>query len=87
MTPAIAITNRQRQVLTLLARGWTAVEIANELAISTRTVRAHLDALRLKLGAKRCRELPALYRRLSGVDLLSDAECPRRDPRSSTSST
>ena len=59
-------------MLTLLARGWTAAEIANELTISTRTVRAHLDALRLKLGAKRSRELPTLYRRLSGVDLLDE---------------
>jgi DNA-binding CsgD family transcriptional regulator len=74
MTPAVAITRRQRQVLTLLARGWTAAEIGDELAISTRTVRAHLDALRLKLGAKRCRELPALYRHLSGVDLLAENE-------------
>jgi len=74
---AISLTGRQREVLTLLARGWTAAEIGVELAISTRTVRAHLDALRLKLGARRCRELPALYRRLSGVDLLAESETAR----------
>jgi DNA-binding NarL/FixJ family response regulator len=78
---SIAITHRQREVLTLLARGWTAAEIGTELAISTRTVRAHLDALRLKLGARRCRELPALYRRLSGVDLLAERESTARTKR------
>jgi DNA-binding CsgD family transcriptional regulator len=77
MTKGVAITQREREVLILLARGCTAAEIADELAISARTVRAHLDALRLKLGARRCRELPAIYREVSGVDLLAE---PRTAP-------
>jgi DNA-binding NarL/FixJ family response regulator len=71
-TPLVTITTRQREVLTLLARGWTAAEIGGELSISTRTVRAHLDALRMKFGVRRCRELPAICRSRTGVDLFGE---------------
>lgn len=72
MSSPVTITARQREVLTLLARGRTTAEIAEEFAISTRTVRAHMDALRHKFGARRSRELPALYRRVTGIDVLAD---------------
>jgi DNA-binding CsgD family transcriptional regulator len=66
------LTARQRQVLVLLAQGWTAAEIGAQLAISPRTARAHLDVLRQKLGVPRVRELPAAYRRQTGRDLLAE---------------
>ena len=68
----IRITKRQREVITLLAKGCTTEQIAAELDLSPRTVRAHLDALRHKLGVRRCRELPAVYRRATGIDLLAE---------------
>ena len=69
----LRLTLRQRQVLMLLARGLTAAEIGDRLSISPRTARAHLDVLRQKLGASRCRELPAAYRWHTGRDLLGES--------------
>jgi DNA-binding NarL/FixJ family response regulator len=60
----VNFTPRQLDVLSGLARGLTAQEIAVELTISPRTVRAHCDALRRKLGVSRCRLVPAAYRSL-----------------------
>lgn len=68
----MTFTKRQREVVTLLAIGCTTDQIAAELALSPRTVRAHLDALRHKLGVRRCRELPAVYRRVTGIDILAE---------------
>jgi DNA-binding NarL/FixJ family response regulator len=49
------LTTRQREVLQLLAEGWTAKEIANELHISARTVEFHkgqiMDHLNLQTSA------------------------------------
>jgi two-component system, NarL family, response regulator NreC len=45
------LSPRERQVLTLLARGHTNVEIAGELLVSLRTVEAHRARLRARLGA------------------------------------
>lgn len=36
------LTPREREVLTLLARGYTGQEVARELAVSAETVRAHV---------------------------------------------
>jgi DNA-binding NarL/FixJ family response regulator len=44
------LTPREFEVLVLLARGLTNPEIASELAISRRTVHAHLRAIYPKLG-------------------------------------
>jgi DNA-binding NarL/FixJ family response regulator len=46
------LTVRERQVLTLLARGFTGEEVARELAVSAETVRAHVRNAVTKLHAR-----------------------------------
>lgn len=53
------LTDRQRQVLDGLSCGWTLAEIGFRLGIRTRSVRHHVDALKLKLGAVSLSELVA----------------------------
>ncbi len=67
---APAITERQRQVVELIASGCSNEEIAARLGISPRTAKAHSDALRHKLGVARRRQIPAAYRALTGRDPL-----------------
>ena len=47
-----ALTDREREVLTLLAMGETNKTIAEKLHLSPETVRAHTRTARLRLGAK-----------------------------------
>ncbi len=61
-------TLRQRQVVHLIARGHSNVEIADRLGISPRTAKAHADALRVKLGVTRRRQIPAAFRETTGED-------------------
>lgn len=42
---AVGITNRQHQVLQLLAKGYTNKKIGEELSLTERTVKAHVSAL------------------------------------------
>jgi ATP/maltotriose-dependent transcriptional regulator MalT len=64
------ITDRQRQVVALIAVGCSNEEVAKRLEISPRTAKAHSDALRHKLGVSRRRQIPAAYRMLTGDDPL-----------------
>ena len=64
----VTLTERQRQVVTLIAQGCSNVEIAERLGISPRTVKAHSDALRTKLRVTRRRQIPAAFRELTGED-------------------
>ena len=48
----LVLTDREREVLTLLARGLSSKEIASELDISARTVETHRANLMRKLGVK-----------------------------------
>lgn len=64
------ITDRQRQVVALIAAGYSNDEVAECLEISPRTAKAHSDALRQKLGVPRRRQIPAAYRRATGDDPL-----------------
>ena len=61
-------TPRQRQVVQLIALGCSNAEIATRLGISPRTAKAHSDALRMKLGVSRRRQIPAAFRELTGED-------------------
>jgi len=63
-TPAERLTEREREVLRLLARGHTNAEIAQELFISLRTVEAHRAALRTRLGVSNRAELVDAARKL-----------------------
>jgi DNA-binding CsgD family transcriptional regulator len=76
MSPAlkdqpIGLTNRQRQVVALIAAGCSNDEVGERLGISPRTAKAHCDVLRQKLGVPRRRQIPAAYRALTGDDPLA----------------
>src|ERR671913_695081 len=81
------ITPRQRDVIVLIAAGCSNDEISERLGISPRTVKAHCDVLRQKLGVRRRRQLPIAYRSLTGDDPLAQGldphglgSCPQRAP-------
>jgi ATP/maltotriose-dependent transcriptional regulator MalT len=66
-----ALTERQRQVVELIAAGFSNEEVGHRLGISPRTAKAHCDVLRQKLGCSRRRQIPIAYRALTGEDPLS----------------
>jgi ATP/maltotriose-dependent transcriptional regulator MalT len=74
----VAITRRQREVVALIAAGYSNDEVGRALFISPRTAKAHADALREKLGVARRRYIPAAYRAATGEDPL--AQPPLRNP-------
>jgi DNA-binding CsgD family transcriptional regulator len=77
--PAL-ITDRQRQVLELIAQGLSNEEVSHALGISPRTAKAHSDVLRQKLGVTRRRHIPLAYRLLTGDDPLAKSlESARAD--------
>jgi DNA-binding CsgD family transcriptional regulator len=65
------ITERQREVIALIAAGCSNDEVGARLGISPRTAKAHCDVLRQKLGVKRRRQIPIAFRLLTGEDPLS----------------
>ncbi len=65
-SPRAEFTEREREVLTLLAAGCTDQEIARQLTIKVSTVRSHLDHVRDKAGMRRRAEL-ALYAVRQGI--------------------
>jgi ATP/maltotriose-dependent transcriptional regulator MalT len=67
------ITDRQRQVIELIAAGCSNEEVGRRLGISPRTAKAHSDVLRQKLGCSRRRQIPSAYRSLTGRDPLSQS--------------
>ena len=75
-----SITDRQRDVIRLIAEGLSNEEVGDELGISARTAKAHCDALRQKLGVPRRRQIPLAYRLLTGEDPLAQSlESARAD--------
>jgi DNA-binding CsgD family transcriptional regulator len=54
------LTPRERELVTLVAKGRTDAQIAAQLYISVRTVRSHLDRIRDKSGLRRRAELTRL---------------------------
>jgi DNA-binding CsgD family transcriptional regulator len=66
----LSLTERQREVVELLAAGLSNEEVGDRLGISPRTVKAHCDVLRQKLGVGRRRQIPVAYRLLTGEDPL-----------------
>jgi DNA-binding CsgD family transcriptional regulator len=65
------ITDRQREIVALIAAGCSNDEVGARLGISPRTAKAHCDVLRQKLGVKRRRQIPIAFRILTGEDPLS----------------
>jgi LuxR family transcriptional regulator, maltose regulon positive regulatory protein len=66
-----SLTERQRQVVELIALGCSNEEVGERLGISARTAKAHCDVLRQKLGVSRRRQIPAAFRTLTGEDPLA----------------
>ena len=65
------ITARQREVVALIAAGYSNDEVGVRLGISPRTAKAHCDVLRQKLGVRRRRQIPIAFRLLTGEDPMS----------------
>ncbi|MGY1742635.1 MULTISPECIES: ATP-binding protein [unclassified Blastococcus] len=57
------LTAREREIATLVARGWTNRRIAEELVLSERTVESHVRNVLAKLGAANRTELATLVAR------------------------
>lgn len=69
------LTDRQLDVLTLLARGLTNAEIAQQLVVSVRTVDHHVSAILGKLGARTRRDAAAAA---STLGIASATDSPER---------
>ena len=54
------LSARERELVTLVARGHTDAQIAEHLYISIRTVRSHLERIRDKTGYRRRADLTRL---------------------------
>ena len=54
------LSARERELVTLVAHGRTDTQIAEQLYISIRTVRSHLDRIRDKTGCRRRADLTRL---------------------------
>ncbi|MGH3408427.1 MAG: response regulator transcription factor, partial [Streptosporangiaceae bacterium] len=54
------LSPRERELVTLVARGHTDAQIAAQLYISVRTVSSHLDRIRDKTGCRRRADLTRL---------------------------
>ena len=76
------LTDRQRAIVWLIAAGCSNDEVSQRLGISPRTVKAHCDALRHKLGVTRRRHIPAAYRLLTGEDPYAPDLVALREARS-----
>jgi len=70
------LTERQLQIVKLIAQGCSNIEVGTKLGIAPRTAKAHSDALRQKLGVPRRRQIPAAFRALTGEDPLALAHEP-----------
>ncbi|HEY2240016.1 MAG TPA: LuxR C-terminal-related transcriptional regulator [Streptosporangiaceae bacterium] len=57
---AAELTERERELVTLVAQGHTNAQIAAQLFISIRTVASHLDRIRDKTGCRRRADLTRL---------------------------
>ncbi|MBO1338053.1 response regulator transcription factor [Streptomyces sp. VRA16 Mangrove soil] len=47
-----ALTDREREILTVIARGWTNTEIAQRLHLAESTVKTHISRILAKTGAR-----------------------------------
>jgi DNA-binding CsgD family transcriptional regulator len=64
---AALLSEREREIVALLAGGATDAQIAGRLVLSVNTVRSHLERIRDKTGARRRAEL-VRYAMQAGID-------------------
>jgi LuxR family transcriptional regulator, transcriptional regulator of spore coat protein len=50
--PRNDLTSTEKEILELLAQGWTAREAAGQVNLETKTVERHIENLRLKMNAR-----------------------------------
>ncbi|MEQ8231522.1 MAG: response regulator transcription factor [Gammaproteobacteria bacterium] len=74
-----AITAREREVLCLLARGYSAEEVAEQLDMATKTVQSHRASMKRKLGARNDVELCLMALRAGVVSVREARADYRRD--------
>jgi len=55
------LTERELEVIALVAQGYTNPEIAAQLCLSISTVKTHLDNMAQKIGIRRRTQLAGLY--------------------------
>lgn len=55
------VSDRERDIMNVLSRGFTNTEIAQELFISEKTVKNHINRLFAKLGARHRAEAMAIW--------------------------
>jgi DNA-binding NarL/FixJ family response regulator len=81
--PALHLTNRQREVLALLAEGLDPRAIARTLGISVNTCRGHVKSVMVKLGAHSQLEavVEAMHIGLLRIDAPAGAADPARGDR------
>jgi DNA-binding NarL/FixJ family response regulator len=74
-----ALTDREREIVALVATGMSNAEIADQLTLSPLTVKTHANHAMTKLGARDRAQLVVLAYQagLSTVPLASDARAPR----------
>ena len=53
----ILVTGREREILEMISRGYSSEEIANDLFVSTETVRTHRKSLLQKFKARNMAQL------------------------------
>lgn len=68
-------TAKQRTIIALLAQGKTNDEIADTLGIRPTTAKAHVIAIRHKLGVEKRRQVPSAYTAMTG-EVASTIEVP-----------
>jgi DNA-binding CsgD family transcriptional regulator len=74
----VGLTQREAQVLALIAQGLTNAEIAARLVRSAKTVDHHVSAILAKLNARSRAEASALAARLGLLDAGQSGEVPRQ---------
>ena len=81
-TTATVLSAREREVLTLISRGYTSAEIGHKLYLSHETIRTHARNILVALGARSRAHAVALALR-DGVISFQGPErsVPRRSPQ------
>ncbi len=68
-TKAFILTNRERDILILVGKGLTNAEIAQELGISTRTVKSTLHRVCVKMGVRNRAQAIMLALKHKAIDI------------------